>query len=98
MAIRAVPKRSRLVWADKIALFVALFVAAGAFLCWTIGIVGLEGLPHQRFDSAMLDWTVTSELMLVPPLWLALRVVDFGAKSLARWLRPGSSPNLGKFA
>ena len=92
------PKRPLLVWADKIALFLALFIAVGALSCWTIGIVGLEGLSHQRFDSAMLDWAATSELMLVPPLWLVLRLVDFGAKMLGRRLRLGHSPNLGKFA
>ena len=98
MATLVAPKRFRLVWADKIALFAALFVAAGALLCWISGVVGLEGLPHARFDSAMLDWTAKSELMLVPPLWLVLRIVDFGAKMLGRWLRLGRSPNLGKFA
>jgi hypothetical protein len=46
----------------------------------------------------MLDWAATSELMLVPPLWLVLRLVDFGAKMLGRWLRLVHSPNLGKFA
>jgi hypothetical protein len=86
------PKRRFLVWADKVVLVMALFIACGAFLCWVLGIIGLEGLPHPRFDSAMIDWTVTAELMLVPPLWLALRLLDFGAKALGRWMRS----NLGR--
>ena len=86
-------KRIRLVWADKVVLLMALFIAGGALICWIFGIVGLEGLPHPRFDSAMFDWTVKAELILVPPLWLFLRLMDFGAKALGRWLR--SSP--GRF-
>ena len=82
-------KRRLLVWADKVVLLVALFIACGAFLCWIIGIIGLEGLPHPRFDSAMVDWTINAELMLVLPLWLLLRLLDFGAKALGRWLRSG---------
>ncbi|MGC9953575.1 MAG: hypothetical protein ABSD21_04775 [Rhizomicrobium sp.] len=82
-------KRNRLVWADKVALLIVLFIAAAALLCWGIGIVGLDGRPHPRFDSAMIDWTITAELMLVPPLWLALRIMDSGARALGRWLRSG---------
>jgi hypothetical protein len=81
------PKRRLLVWADKVVLLMALFIAAGALLCWVIGIVSLDGRPHLRFDSAMIDWTTQTELMLVPPLWLFLRGMDFGARALGRWLR-----------
>jgi hypothetical protein len=28
-------------------------------------------------------------LMLVVPLWLFLRLMDFGAKALGRWVRSG---------
>jgi hypothetical protein len=80
-------RRSRLVWADKVVLLMALFIAAGAFLCWIIGIVGLEGRSHLRFDGAMFDWAIKAELILVPPLWLFLRLMDFGAKALGRRLR-----------
>jgi hypothetical protein len=86
------PRRSLLVWADKVVLFLALFIAGGAYLCWAIGILGLEGLPHSRFDNAMVDWTVSAELMLIPPLWLFLRLLDFGARRLGRWL----SSDLGR--
>lgn len=81
--------RSRLVWADKVVLLMALFIAGAAILCWIIEVVGLEGRPHLRFDSAMIDWTVKTELMLLPPLWLFLRVTDFGARAVGRWLRSG---------
>ncbi|HEY0281730.1 MAG TPA: hypothetical protein VGC27_03795 [Rhizomicrobium sp.] len=83
-------KRSPLIWADKIALFMALLVAAGALLCWAIGIVGLDGRSHSRFDSAVFNWTVDVEAMLVLPLWLFLRIVDFIARALGRWLQIGS--------
>jgi hypothetical protein len=82
-------RRIRLVWADKIVLMTALFIAGAAFICWILGIVGLEGLPHPRFDSSMIDWTIKAELMLVVPLWLFLRLMDFGAKALGRWVRSG---------
>jgi hypothetical protein len=76
-----------LIWADKVAVLTVLFIAGVAFLCWVIGIVGLDGRPHARFDSAMLDWAVEAELMLAPPIWLFLRGMDFGARALGRWLR-----------
>ena len=40
----------------------------------------------------MVDWTVSAELMLIPPLWLFLRLLDFGARRLGRWL----SSDLGR--
>ena len=79
--------RNRLVWADKLALVLALLIAGIMFLCWIVGIIGLEGRPHLRFDSAMFDGTGKAEWMLVLPLWAFLRVVDFGARALVRWLR-----------
>ena len=83
----ALPKRSRLVWADKVALVMALFIVGVAFYCWIIGIIGLDGRPHLRFDNAMLDVTLKAEFTLVPPIWLFLRSVDFCARALARGLR-----------
>jgi len=80
-------KRIRLVWADKVVLVMALLIAGAALLCWILGIIGLEGRSHLRFDSAMCDWTIEAELMLVPPVWLFLRLTDFGARALVRWLR-----------
>jgi hypothetical protein len=80
-------RRFRLHWADKTALLLALFIAGTAFLFWIVGIVGLDGRPHLRFDAAMIDWTTQAELTLVTSLWLFLRGLDFGAKALVRWLR-----------
>ena len=80
-------KRNRLVWADKVALVLALLIAGIASLCWIVGIIGLGGLPHLRFDSAMFDGAVKAEWMLVLPIWALLRVADFGARALVRWLR-----------
>ena len=80
-------RRRRFIWADKIALLMVLFIAGSAVLFWAVGVAGLEGRPHPRLDSAMIDWTINAELMLVPPIWLSLRVLDFGARALARWLR-----------
>ena len=81
------PKRHLLVWADKLVLLVALLIAGTALLCWVLGIIGLEGRSNPRFDGAIIDWTVSAELMLIVPLWLFLRILDFGAKALGRWLR-----------
>ena len=80
-------RRRRFIWADKIALLMVLFIAGSAVLFWAVGVVGLEGRPHPRLDSAMIDWTINAELMLVPPIWLFLRVVDFSARALGRLLR-----------
>ena len=80
-------KNFRLVWADKLALLLACFIAGTAFLFWISGTVGLEGYSNPRFDGAMIDWTLKAELLLVPPMWLLLRVIDIGAKALARVLR-----------
>ena len=80
-------KRFRLIWADKLALLMALVIAAVAFLFWVVGIVGLDGRPHLRFDNAMIDWTIQAESALVPTMWLLLRAVDFGARALVRFLR-----------
>jgi len=80
-------KRIRLVWADKIVLVMALFIAGAAFLFWILGIVGLEGRPHLRFDNAMINWTIEAELALVPSIWLLLRLMDFGARAMGRLLR-----------
>jgi hypothetical protein len=80
-------RRNRLVWADKVALLLALLVVGVMFVCWIVGIIGLEGRPHLRFDSAMFDGAVKAEWMVVLPIWVFLRVMDFGAKALVRWLR-----------
>ncbi|MGA7713322.1 MAG: hypothetical protein WCA81_15565 [Rhizomicrobium sp.] len=80
-------KGIRLIWADKLALALALFIAAGAFLCWVLGIVGLDGHPNGRFDQAMLDWTTQLEFALVPAVWVLLRFTDFTAKALSQVLR-----------
>ena len=79
--------RNKLVWADKVALALALLIAGIMVLCWIVGIIGLGGLPHLRFDSAMFDGAVKAEWMLVLPTWAFLRVVDFSARALVRWLR-----------
>ncbi len=81
------PKRRLSIWPEKVALLTAFLIAGAAFLCWSIGMVGLDGLPHLRFDSAMLDWTTQAELVLVPLIWLFLRVTYFGARALGRLLR-----------
>jgi len=79
--------RFRLIWADKLALLMALVIAAVAFLFWIVGFVGLDGLSHLRFDNAIIDWTIQAEESLVPTIWLLLRGLDFGARALARFLR-----------
>ena len=80
-------KKFRLIWADKVVLLLALFIAGAAFLFWISGMVGLAGHPHLRFDKAMTEWTVEAEFMLIAPLWLLLRVVDFAARALVLALR-----------
>ena len=80
-------KRFRLIWADKLALLLAFFIAGAAFLFWIIGVVDLEGFSRLRFDNAMLDWTINTELALVPAMWLLLRAMDFCARALVRFLR-----------
>jgi hypothetical protein len=80
-------QRNRLIWADKIGLVLAILVAGVVLVCWIVGIIGLDGRPHLRFDSAMFDGAVKAEWMLVLPIWAFLRVMDFGARALVRWLR-----------
>lgn len=82
-------KKMQLIWADKIALSLALFIVAAAGLCWIMGMVGLDGHPNLRFDNAMLDWTTQLELILVPAVWLLLRVLDFAARAVFQILRAG---------
>jgi signal transduction histidine kinase len=82
-------KGIQLIWADKFALALALFIIIAAVLCWVLGIVGLDGHPNQRFDQAMLDWTTQLEFALVPAVWLLLRIMDFTAKVLFQMLRYG---------
>ena len=80
-------KRFRLIWADKLALLLAFFIAGAAFLFWIVGVVGLEGHPQLRFDNAMINWTFQAEVALVPTTWLLLRAMDIGARALVRFLR-----------
>jgi len=82
-------KNFRLIWADKLALLLAFFIAGTAFLFWISGIVGLAGYSNLRFDGAMVDWTLKAETLLVPPTWVFLRVMDLGARILVRRLRSG---------
>jgi len=82
-------KNFRLIWADKLALLLAFFIAGTAFLFWISGTVGLAGYSNLRFDGAMLDWTLKAESLLVPPIWLFLRAIDLGARVLVRRLRSG---------
>ena len=80
-------KKFRLLWADKVVLLVAFLIAGAAFLFWISGVVGLAGYPHPRFDKAMTQWTVEAEFMLIAPLWLLLRLIDFAARALVLTLR-----------
>jgi len=66
----------RMVLVDKIALLIAFLIAAAMCLFWILGLVGLGGLPHSRFDHAMLVWAIETELALVVPIWLFLRAID----------------------
>ena len=87
--MNATPGRNKLIWSDRIALSMALLIAGAAFFCWVVGIVGLNGLPHLRFDGAMLDIMVKTEVLLIPPIWLFMRCMGRGARVLGRWLRTG---------
>ena len=69
-------KGVRLPWAEGVALMIALIIAAAAAYVWILGIIGLSGIPHVKFDDAMIAWLTEAELVLVLPIWLLLRAID----------------------
>lgn len=85
--VRAPLKGFHLALADKLALLIALLVAAVAAYFWFLGVISLWGKPLSRFDDAMLTWLVEAELALVVPTWLFCRLTDIAVAAANRWLR-----------
>lgn len=61
--------------ADRIALLIALLIAATASYCWLLGIIGLWGKPQFRFADAMIIWGIEVELALALPAWLLMKII-----------------------
>ena len=77
----------RFVWPELIVLPIALIIASGAVAFWFLGDLSLADYPHQRFDSAMAQGTISAEMVLVLPVWLFLRAADIAVRVLSRLFR-----------
>ncbi len=64
-------------WADKIALRVALLIAAGGLFVWVPAAIALRTAFDVSFNRYILLWTVEAELAVALPLWLGLRLIGF---------------------
>lgn len=64
-------------WADKMALGLALLIAAAGLFVWIPAAIALRTAFDGSFDRYMLMWTVEAELAIALPLWLGLRLIGF---------------------
>lgn len=71
-------------WADKVALGLALLIAAAGLFVWIPAAIALRTAFDGSFDRYMLLWIVEAELAIALPLWLGLRVIDFIASRSRR--------------
>lgn len=81
-------------WADKVALGLALLIAAASLFVWIPAAIALRTAFDGSFDRYMLLWTVEAELAIALPLWLGLRVIDFIASRSRRRAAHGVRPDV----
>ncbi len=69
-------KWNRLIWADKVALGIALSVAALAVLAGTAILLAVGTTSDPRLDMAVVKWTALAEIVIALPAWLIMRAID----------------------
>ena len=77
-------KRSHLAWPDKAGLVTAAVVAVcSTTICATL-LMAAGSLFYVRLNHTLADWAVSAELTIVLPIWLLMRVIDFGVDGPAQ--------------
>lgn len=79
-------------WADKMALRVALLIAAAGFFVWVPAAIALKTVFDSSFNRYILLWTVEAELAIALPLWLGLRAIH---GFMAIWSRRRAAHDAG---
>jgi hypothetical protein len=75
--MRSVRSRLHLIWADKIALWLAFLAVAALVICWLLvaTAAGVEGANHVALSFG-LDSTLPVAAILLT-LWALMRAIDF---------------------
>ena len=61
---------SRLVWADRLALFVAAFVGAAMLLLFVLTVLAAGGLGVGRYAIYFGTLALQAEVLIVGPIWV----------------------------
>lgn len=72
-------------WPEKIVIVVALFVAIGMALFWTLLAAGVGTAFDARLNISALHWFVECEVLFAVPLWMTSRVIHLVLVGWRHW-------------
>ena len=70
------PKGLPLAWPDKVALVLAVLIAAACVVVWATTFTSVGTVLYHRLNNTLALWTAVAELGITFPVWIALRTVD----------------------